>query len=69
MLQYLPWHLLIATRLLLDMVTASKSRVTAVQVSQYIRTVYLEHVGAPGSVMCGTREHMLGEWDMRSSMV
>jgi len=65
LLQDVPWHLLIAIVLLLEMVIASKSRVAAGQLSQHIRTVYLEHVLAPGSVICRTRKHMLGERDMQ----
>lgn len=53
MLPYLLWHLLIAVRLL-EMVVASKSKGAAVQLSQYIQTVNLECVGAPGSATCRT---------------
>lgn len=59
MLQYLPWHLLIAVRLLLEVVIASKGKVAAVQLSQYIQTVNMECVGAPGSATCRTYEHVL----------
>lgn len=59
MLQHLLWHLLVAVRLLLEMVIASKSGVAAVQLSQYIQTANLECVGAPGSATCRTCEHVL----------
>lgn len=66
-MQYLPWHLSIAIKLLSEIVIASKDGIAAVQLSQYIWTVYLEHVGLPGSVICRTHEHMLGEWDRQLS--
>lgn len=66
-MQYLPWHLSIAIKLLSEIVIASKDGVAAVQLSRYIWTVYLEHVGLPGSVICRTHEHILGEWDRQLS--
>lgn len=52
-----------------EIVIASKDGGAAVLLSQYIWTVYLEHVGLPGSVICRTHERTLSEWDRQLSTV
>lgn len=40
MLQYLPWHLFIAVRLLLETVIATKGKVAALLLSQSIQAIW-----------------------------